>query len=150
MEFSPLKINLFLLLKLPAAYLTGVRVKSISEHSSMVVVRYKWVNKNPFNSMFWAVQGMASELSTGVLVWKEIHKSKANISMLLTKMQGTFSKKAVGIISFECFDGKLVQEAIDKTVKTKQGQKVLLKSKGVNKQGFIVSEFEYEWSLKLK
>ena len=66
MKFTPNKINTFLLFKLPAAYFTGVRVTSISSKQSEVRVRYRWINQNPFKSMFWAVQGMASELTTGI------------------------------------------------------------------------------------
>ena len=50
--------------KLPAAYLCGVRTKHIDNETCIVGVTHKWVNKNPFKSMFWAVQGMAAEFST--------------------------------------------------------------------------------------
>jgi len=69
--------------KLPAAYFTGVRTKAIHENSCVVSVKHRWVSQNPFNSMFWAVQGMAAELSTGALVMKKIKESGKNISMLV-------------------------------------------------------------------
>ena len=31
-------------------------------------VKHRWINQNPFNSMYFAVQAMAAELSTGALV----------------------------------------------------------------------------------
>ena len=63
MAFSPKKLNLFLVFNLPSAYLCGVRVQWIDQEKCHVGVRHKWINKNPFKSMFWAVQGMAAELS---------------------------------------------------------------------------------------
>ena len=36
------------------------------KQKAIVTVRHKWFNQNPFKSMFWAVQGMAAELSTGI------------------------------------------------------------------------------------
>ena len=61
-------INYFLFFKLPSAYWSGVRVKSINNNECVVSVKLNWFNKNPFKSIFWAVQGMAAELSTGMLL----------------------------------------------------------------------------------
>ena len=63
----PKGFNTFLMMKLPSAYLCGVRLKSVNNETCVTTVKYKWINQNPFNSMFWAVQGMAAELSTGAL-----------------------------------------------------------------------------------
>ena len=150
MKFTPRKINTFLLFKLPAAFFTGVRVTSISETNSVVCVRYRWVNQNPFKSIFWAVQGMASELSTGILVMKSISDSGKRVSMLVTNMNAVFTKKAVGKIRFECNDGALIKEAIQRAVDTGDGQTVLVTSVGINEEGESVSKFEFEWSLKVK
>ena len=150
MKFTPRKINFFTLFKLPSAYLCGIRVKSISNEKSQVNVKHKWINQNPFNSMFWAVQGMAAELSTGILVMKEIDASHRKISMLVTNMNGTFTKKATGRIRFECNDGKLIRETIQKAIDTREGQTVIVTSEGFNEEGISVSKFEYEWSLKVK
>ena len=150
MKFTPRKINAFLLFKLPAAFFTGVRVINISETNSVVSVRYRWVNQNPFKSMFWAVQGMASELSTGILVMKSISDSGKKVSMLVTNMNAVFTKKAVGKIHFECNDGKLIQDAIKRALETGEGQTVVVTSEGINEDGVSVSKFEFEWSLKAK
>ncbi|MFT4684002.1 MAG: hypothetical protein ACI8RP_000584 [Urechidicola sp.] len=150
MKFTPRKINAFLLFKLPAAYFTGVRVTSISRSQSEVKVKFRWVNQNPFKSMFWAVQGMASELSTGILVMQKIAESGKKISMLVTRQKGEFYKKAVGKITFKCLDGEKVSEAIQKTISNGEGQVIQLISEGFNEQNEKVSSFEYEWSVRLK
>ncbi len=150
MKFTPRKINTFLFFKLPAAFFTGVRLTSLTNDKAIVKVKHRWVNQNPFKSMFWAVQGMASELSTGILVMKEIAASNKKISMLVTNMNGTFTKKATGKIRFECNDGKLIRETIQKAIKTGEGQTIIVTSQGFNEEGVSVSKFEYEWSLKLK
>ncbi len=150
MKFTPRKINFFTLFKLPSAYLCGIRVKSISDEKSLVKVKHKWINQNPFKSMFWAVQGMAAELSTGILVMQAIDKSERKVSMLVTNMNATFTKKATGRIQFECNDGFAIKEAIQKSVETGEGQTVLVTSEGINEEGVSVSKFEFEWSLKVK
>ncbi|MFC4097168.1 DUF4442 domain-containing protein [Euzebyella saccharophila] len=144
------KFNQFTFLKLPAAWWTGVRVKSINEGSCVVTVKHSWRNQNPFKSMFWAVQGMAAELSTGAMVINQIRQSGKKISMLVANNNANFSKKATGRITFTCNDGHLIKEAIDKTVATGEGQTFWMKSVGVNEDGIVVSTFNFEWTVKVK
>lgn len=150
MKLSPSKINTFLLFKLPSAYFTGVRVKSISENTCITTVKLRWINQNPFNSMFWAVQGMAAELSTGAMVLAKIKESGKNISMLVANNKASFSKKAKGRIMYSCTDGALINQAIEKTISTGEGQTIWMKSEGKDSVGDIVSIFEFEWTLKVK
>ncbi|MAP80851.1 MAG: thioesterase [Aequorivita sp.] len=150
MSLSPKKINTYLLFKLPSAYFTGVRVKSISENSCVTTVKHRWINQNPFNSMFWAVQGIAAELSTGAIIMQKIEQSDQRISMLVANNKASFTKKAKGRISFSCTDGALVDSAIKKAIHTGEGQTVWLKSEGKDEAGDVVSIFEFEWTLKVK
>lgn len=150
MKITPKKVNLFMLLKLPLAYLGGVRVTSLSNESSQVKITHKWINQNPFKSMFWAAQGMAAEMSTGVLVMKAIEASNLKVSMLVTHQEANFYKKATGKILFTCDGGKKISEAIKISKETKEGQVVILTSEGKNSDGVVVSKFSFEWSLKVK
>ena len=100
--------------------------------------------------MYFAVQAMASELSTGALVLKKIQESGNKISMLVTHNTGSYSKKATGRITFSCEDGNLVAETIAKALETGEGQVMTLTSVGKNKEGEEVSRFTYEWSVKKK
>jgi len=136
--------------KLPSAYLCGVRTKYIDKNKCIVTVKHRWINQNPFNSMFWAVQGMAAELTTGALVMSKIMQSGKKISMLVAQNSGTFTKKATGRITFECIEGDLVDKAIENAIKTGEGQMVTLTSIGKNSEGVEVSTFKFEWTLKVK
>ena len=150
MKVSPSKLNTFTLLKLPSAYFCGVRTKEIDDEHCVVTVKHRWINQNPFNSMFWAVQGMAAEFATGALMMMKIKESGKKISMLVTTNKATFTKKATGKITFICNDGKLIDEAINKSIETGEGQTVWLTSIGKNKEGIVVSTFNFEWSVKVK
>jgi len=143
-------MNRFLMFKLPSAYLCGVRLKELTKKSAVVTVTYKWMNQNPFNSMYFAVQSMAAELSTGAIVIKKIKESGSKISMLVTNHSGAFTKKATGKITFTCNDGVLIDEALHRTIQTGEGQTIQMKSIGINEQGEQVSSYTFEWSLKLK
>ena len=136
--------------KLPAAYFTGVRTKHLDNTTCIVSVKHRWINQNPFNSMFWAVQGMAAELATGALVMKKIKESGKKVSMLVVNNNASFTKKATGRITFTCDDGLKLDEAIRKAIKTGEGQTIWLSANGINKDGIQVSSFNFEWTLKLK
>jgi hypothetical protein len=150
MAFSPSKLNSFLFFKLPSAFWSGVRVKSISSEKCVVTVKHRWMNQNPFKSMYFAVQAMAAELTTGALVMYHIKESGKNISMLVANNKGNFTKKATGIITFTCNDGHLIKDAIDRTIATKEGQTFWMKSIGINEKGEQVSEMDFEWSVRIK
>jgi len=144
------KINTFLFFKLPAAWWTGVRMRSIDDEKAVVTVRHRWVNQNPFRSMFWAVQGMAAELSTGAMVMRHIRQLNQPISMLVANNKGSFSKKAIGRITFTCTEGHKIHEALNKTIETGEGQTFWMNSRGVNEEGITVSDFSFEWTVKVK
>ncbi|MDT7827086.1 DUF4442 domain-containing protein [Pricia sp. S334] len=150
MGLSAGQFNRFTFFKLPAAWWTGVRVRSISEQICTVTVKYGWRNQNPFNSMFWAVQGMAAELSTGALVINRIRDNGKRISMLVQNNNANFSKKARGKITFTCNDGDLIQAALNKTVATGEGQTFWMRSTGVDEEGTVVSTFNFEWTVRIR
>ncbi len=150
MNWTLIKLNAFLFFKLPSAFWCGVRLKEINSNSCNATVRENWINKNPFHSIYFAVLAMGAELTTGALVLNEIKNSKRSISMLVLNSKASFNKKANGKIHFTCNNVGNISEAIQKTIATGEGQTVWLKSIGKNKQGVIVTEMEFEWSIKLK
>jgi len=149
-KFSIKNLNKFLLFKLPSAYFSGVRVKSMNDKEAVATVKHKWINQNPFKSLYWATQGMTSELATGILVMKEIQDSGEKISMLVRHQSGTFTKKATGRINFICKDGDLIKAAIQEAIDSGEGQTVTMTSEGFDEEGDSVSKFEYTWGLKVK
>ena len=121
MALTPRKLNTYTMFKLPAAYWCGVRTKHIDNEKCIVGVKYKWINQNPFKSMFWAVQGMAAEFSTGALMISKIQESGKRVSMLVTSNNATFTKKATGKIRFTCNDGKAIDDVLNKAITTGEG-----------------------------
>ena len=144
------RFNTFLFFKLPSAWWCGVRLRSLDLEEAVVTVRHSWFNQNPFKSMFWAVQGMAAELSTGAMVMQQIRESGRNVSMLVASNRATFSKKAVGKITFRCTDGSLIKQALENTIRSGEGQTFCMRSTGINEEGLQVSAFEFEWTVKLR
>ncbi|HQE33824.1 thioesterase [Flavobacterium alvei] len=150
MKFTVSNLNKFLFFKLPSAYISGVRVKQIEANKCVVTVKHRWINQNPFNSMYFAVQAMAAELSTGALVMNHVQNSGKKISMLVANNKSNFTKKATGRITFECLDGDLAEKSIQDAIVSGEGKTFWMKSIGTNENGEQVSEMDFEWSVKSK
>ena len=147
---SPFQYNLYNFFKLPSVWWCGIRVKSVNKETCLVGVKHRWINQNPFKSMFWAVQGMAAELSTGLLLMNEITRSNRSFSMLVLNNKANFSKKATGRISFSCNQGLQIRETIKKAISSGEPQTIWLNSCGVDSQKDTVSTFSFEWTLKVR
>lgn len=142
--------NKILWFKIPIAKIAGLKLHYFDGKKSQVSVKYGWLNQNPFKSMFWAVQGMAAELSTGILCIDKIQKSNQKISMLVVGLKANFTKKAIGKIIFTCDQGAELNEVLQKAIETKEGQTLQMRSLGVDEKGDQVSEFFFTWSFKVK
>lgn len=148
MEFTPFKLNAYTFFKLPSAFWSGVRVKQITPDICKVTVKHSWFNQNPFKSMYFAVQAMAAEFTTGALVMFHIKASKQNISMLVAQNKAVFTKKATGKITFTCNQGREIAHCIEKAIHTNEGQTIWLTSIGINEIGEQVSEMQFQWTIK--
>jgi len=147
---NPFKFRLFLLKNLPAAYFSGVRIKSTTEERAIVSVPYKWFTRNPFRCTYFACLSMAAEMSTGILALGAIYKRSPKVSMLVTSIEGKFYKKATGTIKFICEEGITIRQTIETTTVTGEAQAVKVLSSGFNEQNELVAEFWVTWSFKAK
>ncbi|RYD72282.1 MAG: thioesterase, partial [Sphingobacteriales bacterium] len=135
---NPIKFRIFLLTKLPSAFFSGVRVRYADEQKAVVTIPYKWFSTNPFRSTYFACLSMAAEMSTGVLAMAHTYNEDPAVSMLVLKVEGSFSKKATGITTFTCEDGGMVKKVIREAASSGKGTVVTMRSVGVNKDGEVV------------
>ncbi len=147
---NPLRFRFFLFIKLPAAFLAGVRLKFVSPDRAEATVRFQYWTKNPFRSTYFACLGMAAEMSTGILAMAHLYKRKPAISMLVTRIESDFYKKAVGITTFTCDKGHALRQAIDKTAATAEAVELVVTSIGRNEEGLEIARFQITWSFKRK
>jgi hypothetical protein len=147
---NPIWVSAFLFAKLPSAFFSGVRLKSVDQKSCSVSVRYKWFSQNPFKSTYFACLAMAAEMSTGMLAMGYTFKSDPSISMLVKSIEGTFFKKAIGKTIFTCEDGDKIEQAIIKAIATGEGVLVSTFASGINEAGEEVANFTIRWSFKAK
>lgn len=142
--------RIYLLKSLPMAFIAGVRVKQLETDKAITTVKFGWLTQNPFRSMYFACQAMAAEMSTGLLVMNAVYDSTPPVSMLIVKNQAVYHKKAIGKITFTCYDGNHIEQIIAKVKASGEGITTDLKSIGVDEAGDTVAEFIFTWSLKAK
>lgn len=147
---NPFLFRLYLLQKLPLAFIAGIRVKELSAENAITTVKFGWLTQNPFRSMYFACLAMAAEMSTGLLVINGVYNSKPAISMLIVKNQAIYNKKAIGKITFICADGNLVNDAVNKAKVSGESVEINTTSIGKDEAGDIVAEFIFTWSMKAK
>ena len=146
---NPMKLRLFMLQKLPMAWLAGLRLIQLTPESATVTIRYKYLTQNPFRSLYFACLAMAGELASGIQVMMYA-QGGGPVSMLVVKLEGDFTKKAVGLIFFTCPDGLLIAQAVAESRATGEGRTVVCTSTGVDEAGDVVAVFRLTWSFRAK
>ena len=146
---NPLKLRLFLMRKLPMAWLAGLRLTQLTPESATVTIRYKFLTQNPFRSLYFACLSMAAEFASGIQGMMHV-QAGGPVSMLVTAIQGDFTKKAVGLITFTCPDGPRIAQAVAESRATGEGRIVVCTSTGRDEAGDVVAVFQLTWSFRAK
>ena len=142
------KFRFYLLFNLPIDWLAGMKIVDLTEEHCITSVPFKWVNKNPFKSIYFAVQSMAAELSTAAACMNAIMDHQPSIAIIIVNMKGKFHKKATGKVFFTCVHKGQTYDTVAQAVASKKSQTLSLKTIGKMSDGTIVSEFIFTWSFK--
>ena len=138
----------FLFFRLPMGWIAGMRIRELTPEKCVTSVPFKRLNKNPFKSIYFAVQSMAAELSTALNCLVAIEGHKPSVAFIIVDLKASFYKKATGRVFFTCEDGMKAYEAVDKCILSGESETATFKTLGKMKDGTVVSEFEFTWSFK--
>lgn len=144
------KLRAFMFAKLPAALFCGLRIDRLDEARCDCSVPYGWRTTNPFKSMYFAVQAMAAEMSTGALGLSVVNAAPVPVSMLIVGMDAAFSKKVTTRATFTCEAGAEMAAAVSTTLETGESVKVTALTVGRDEAGDEVARFHFTWSFKRK
>jgi hypothetical protein len=124
---------LMLLTQLPIAWIAGLKLFSYSEEACSISVKLGFLNKNPFQSMFWAVQGMAAELSTGLIVYRYYQEIKTYYFYARRRTKRSIFQKSEreNHLLPACKEQE-IKDIIQKAIDTKESQTITLKSDGID------------------
>lgn len=144
------KMRFFMFKKLPLAFIAGLRIIHIDDKMAAVSIPFKFINKNPFQSIYFAALAMAAELSTGIIALISVQSASKPVSMLIFEMSANFTKKAKSQIVFSCYEAKAIEKAIEESIKSGEGKTVTVTTIGVDNEGDQVAEFKFTWTFKPK
>lgn len=57
----------YLLRHLPLAYIAGVKTRYVNFQEAEIYMKFRWINQNPFGSIYFAALCMGGEFSTGII-----------------------------------------------------------------------------------
>jgi hypothetical protein len=135
--------------RLPSIAFWGVKVKNLSDKESLITIKHRWTNQNPFGSIYFSALSGAAELSTGVIV--QLHlQGRPTFSMLVVHSESFFYKKAKGLIKFECNEGDKVFTLIESLSSSGDSGEIVLNSKAIDENNIEVGNFKFKWSIKRK
>lgn len=138
----------YLFTQLPMGWIAGLRVRELSENKCTTSVPFKWLTKNPFRSIYFAVQSMAAELSTATTCLLAVTGHQPSIAFIIVDMKASFHKKATDRVYFTCDNAGNAFDAVKKCVESGEATTATFHTTGKMKDGTIVSEFEFTWSFK--
>ncbi len=147
---SPLKQRLFYFKSLPMGLISGIKLIHLDEKKSVSEVPFRWCNKNPFKSMYFAVQSMAAELSTAAPALMALKGNEKNIAFIIVEVKAEFLKKAQSKITFSCMDYDKFLKAISQLNQSDDRVTVTAKTVGRDAENNEVALFYFTWSFKVR
>jgi len=138
----------YLLFQLPLAWVAGLRLATLDQGRCVVRMRYRFWNKNPFGSMYFAAMAMGAEMSTGLPAYVFLRQNRKSVSLLLAGMEAVFHKKAVGRLTFEFEDqGELIQ-ALANLAQSGDTCRTVLVSRCYDASKQLMAEFRFTWTFR--
>lgn len=147
---NPFLFRLGLMKDLPLASVIGVKLKHLTAEECELTVPYKFLNKNPFKTTYWAVLGMSAEMASGLLLLMYTHKLKPSVSTFVVGCEAKFVKRALGKTTFRCVQGEEIAEKIIRTARSFEPEEIRCVTNAYNEQGELVAEFTFTWGIKAR
>jgi hypothetical protein len=142
---NPVFFRGFMLKMLPMGFLSGMRIAQLDDELCEVRLTYSWLIKNPFRSTFWAVLGMAAEMSTGALLVSYTRNQPDRISFILIENEAKYYKKGRGKMRFICNYSAQVKQTVLQAMKDNEKHEIQLPVRVLNASGELIAEMSFTW-----
>ncbi len=143
------KMRLYQLANVPGAAFFRLRIEELTPGVAKVSLPYSWRTRNPFKSIYFVGLMAAAEYSTALMVASRLQQA-SDVSFIVKNSGAEFLKKAENRTTFTCADHQIVDEAIDKALKTGTSVEVPFEVEGKSENGTVVCKVRITWSIKRK
>lgn len=145
---SPFLFRMYTRKMVPAASHAGVRFVSLNDNECIIKMPYRRRNKNPFRSMYFAVQSMAAEMSTALPAMIHLAGHDVSIAWIVLDFEASFPKKATGDVTFTCSQVAEIKDVVNKAAESGNAETLKIETVGRMVDGTEVSRFVFHWSFK--
>lgn len=149
-QLTSWKFTLYMVKHLPMGFLAGLKIDHLSAKKCTTSVPFNYLTKNPFQSMYFAVQSMAAELSTASTCLLAVTGQSPSIAFIIVDCSAEFHKKATSKVFFTCHNAAKAFEAVEECKQTNEPVTVTFETEGRMKDGTLVSTFKFTWSFKVR
>ena len=147
---SPWKVAAFTATMMPLGAMAGLRIDHVDRDGCVTSLPGGWRTQNPFKSMFWAAQGMAAEMATGVPALVGVREAPVPVRMILAGCEGQFVRMCKTRARFVFERADLVWEALETTLATGESVECPLPVVGYDAHGEEVSRWRFTWSFRAR
>lgn len=146
----PGALTLFSMAKMPLGVAAGLRLDALDRQRCTASLPGGWRTQNPFGSMYWAAQGMAAELATGVHGVVFTSAAPVPVRVILAGCHGHFVRMCKGRGTFVFEQGDKVREHIERTLATGESLTCDTEVTGYDPGGEVVSRWTFSWAFRAK
>lgn len=145
-----LRLWAFAFLRIPMVAYIRPRVVELDDTKSTIHIPFIRRTKNHVRSMYFGALSIGAELAPGVLTLSLIKKENKKIVFVFKQFNAEFLKRAETSVNFHCNQGAMIQEAIKKSISTKERQNIQLSVDAYNNDvpSELVGRFSLTLSLK--
>jgi len=147
---NPMALYAFQTAKMPLGTFAGLRCSKMERGVAEVTLPGGWRTQNPFGVMYWAAQGMAAEMATGLLGYALCQAAPVPVRMILKDCAGEFTRMCKGRARFVFEDGDKIEAAIRSTLASGETENISVKVRGFDRAGEQVSEWTFTWSFRAR
>lgn len=147
---NPLALLGFNALKMPLGLAAGLKIDHIDARSCTTSMPGGWRTQNPFGSTYWAAQGMAAELATGVHGYVLTQAAPVPVRMILSGCHGEFTRMCKGRSTYVFEQGDAVRARIEETLETGASLTCDTEVVGYDPGGEQVSRWTFTWAFRAR
>lgn len=144
--------KLFLLgfFKIPMIWYVKPRLLELNEERVATKIRLRRRTKNHLNSMYFGALAVGADVAAGIFAFYFAEMLGKKVSFAFKGINGEFLMRAESDVTFVCEQGKLVSDAMNRSLESGERVNETVKVIAYNTNKEAVAEFDMVVSVKVK
>ncbi len=127
------------------------RLNTMDNKGVTLTIPLNVLTKNHLGSMYFGALMVGVDLACGLLAFHLIDQSDSRLSLIFKDVHAQFLQRAEGAVRFECLEGALIQDMIQKAIFSQERVSMPIPVKGMLvKTNECVADFTITLSIKIR